>query len=171
VAARVADRNVTLDVAIRELDKFSAEMGIFTRQILQIVATEYKLDFALGISLEESPDGVRFASLKPQSMYPRKKRRDPANHILMDTDQLVQSFRYKTSDRVALIYTSDRAAEAHQRGTPRMVPRPIVGYSRRANRRIAEKLEVLKTTEERTAYIECVVEALANAEEEADDGS
>lgn len=160
-----ADTHVTLDVMIHDLDAFAENMLSVKTQALTIIAEEYKLDFALGIGLEESPDGSPFAPLLPQSKFPRKKQRDPTNRILMDTDKLVKSFRFSRTPDSATIYTGDPKASRHQEGTTRMVARPIVGFSRRANRRITQRLEALKTTDESIAFIECIVEALNGAEQ------
>ncbi len=160
-----ADTQVTLDVMVRDLENFGQNMLSVKREALTIIGEEYKLDFALGIGLEQSPDGSAFAPLLPQSMYPRKKTRDPANRILMDTDALIKSFRRSTTSDSATIYTEDPKASRHQEGTTKMVVRPIVGFSRRANRRITQRLEALKTTDESIAFIECLVEALNGAEQ------
>jgi hypothetical protein len=159
------DTHVSLDVLVNDLENFPANMEHVKRNALRIIGEEYKVDFALGILIGESPDGSSFAPLLPQSKYPRRRQRDPANHVLWDKGDLVKSFRFRAPTDSVTIYTEDPKAEHHQKGTTKMVARPIVGFSRRANRRIADRLEALKTTDESIAFIECLVEALNGAEQ------
>lgn len=162
--------NTTLAIFIEELKGFDQRMVNFSADCLHIIGEEYKLDFAMNIALEQSPDGSAMLPLKPMSKYPRKPQRDPANHILMDTDKLVQSFRFSRTGNKVTIYSEVDYADKQQSGDPstNLPPRPFVGISARANRRIRDRLTPLQVDDWSAAFIDRVLDALDFATEDED---
>ena len=112
-----------------------------------VIGEEYKAEFKLALDEERAPGGKKHAPLKPASMYPRKKSRDPANHILKDTNKMYDSADHASrrgETEIGFAAQDKRGRQYppyHQKGNlPKMAERVIVDESPHAAKKIRARL-------------------------------
>jgi hypothetical protein len=156
---------------------------------LKAIGTEYPKAFRAAMLRQESPEGAKHRPLVPASKYPNKKKRNPFNHILINSYLLFKSLRMITMRRDSVtvgVKSSDVPyAEAVHFGGPRgddvqlapqhasdwagrrtLPPRPIVGISKEGNREAAAAIRAWGFGRYRERLARAWVEAWAQAVED-----
>lgn len=136
-ARKAADE---LRQALQQLEKF-IEMDA-----PKIVGEEYVKEVQRAIDDGRSPDGKRHAPLAERSKYPSKKKRNPLNQILRDTNVMRNSVDFEDGKARVEIYIDGmdsrgrEPATYHQKDSARMPRRQVLTRSNTAARLINRRL-------------------------------